>query len=190
MMGGLTPLFGCFYRRTAPRRAALTPDPRDRRNRGPAARAVADRLPAGRAGGDRVVLVLCALVFRDRPEQKPGVKQPNWSGSAREGRPRSPHHGRVPWLRILRSGNLWLLCVMYGCQSYGWYFYITSCRSSARRSNNTATAEHAVVAACSRADRCGWAHRCLVGGFLTDWFIRRTGNRRLGRRLFGAVGTP
>src|SRR5208337_2586575 len=24
--------------------------------------------------------------------------------------------------------------------------------------------------------------------FLTDWFIRRTGNRRLGRRLFGAVG--
>ena len=29
---------------------------------------------------------------------------------------------------------------------------------------------------------------CLAGGFLTDWFIRRTGNRRLGRRLFGAFG--
>src|SRR5262249_48869061 len=29
---------------------------------------------------------------------------------------------------------------------------------------------------------------CLAGGFLTDWFIRRTGNRKWGRRLFGVVG--
>jgi MFS family permease len=29
---------------------------------------------------------------------------------------------------------------------------------------------------------------CLLGGWLTDHFIRRTGNRRWGRRLFGLVG--
>src|SRR5262249_26714863 len=29
---------------------------------------------------------------------------------------------------------------------------------------------------------------CLAGGLLTDSFIRRTGNRKLGRRLFGVVG--
>ena len=29
---------------------------------------------------------------------------------------------------------------------------------------------------------------CLVGGLATDGFVRRTGNRRLGRRLFGVLG--
>ena len=29
---------------------------------------------------------------------------------------------------------------------------------------------------------------CLTGGLLTDWFIRKTGNRRWGRRLFGILG--
>src|SRR5205823_12758159 len=29
---------------------------------------------------------------------------------------------------------------------------------------------------------------CLWGGFFTDWFIRRTGNRRLGRRVLGLAG--
>ena len=29
---------------------------------------------------------------------------------------------------------------------------------------------------------------CLVGGLLTDAFIRRTGNRKWGRRLFGLAG--
>jgi Na+/melibiose symporter-like transporter len=29
---------------------------------------------------------------------------------------------------------------------------------------------------------------CLGGGLLTDWFIRKTGNRKWGRRLFGVLG--
>src|SRR5258708_6645238 len=29
---------------------------------------------------------------------------------------------------------------------------------------------------------------CIVGGLLTDWFIRRTGDRKWGRRLFGVIG--
>jgi MFS family permease len=29
---------------------------------------------------------------------------------------------------------------------------------------------------------------CLIGGWLTDSFIRRTGNRKWGRRLFGVIG--
>ncbi len=34
----------------------------------------------------------------------------------------------VPWLTLacpVASRNLWLLCLMYACQSYGWYFYMT-----------------------------------------------------------------
>jgi nitrate/nitrite transporter NarK len=29
---------------------------------------------------------------------------------------------------------------------------------------------------------------CLIGGWLSDWYIRRTGNRRWGRRIFGMAG--
>ncbi len=34
-------------------------------------------------------------------------------------------HGRAPWGEILRSRDVWLLCMQYFCLSYGWYFYIT-----------------------------------------------------------------
>ena len=33
-----------------------------------------------------------------------------------------------------------------------------------------------------------WGVACLLGGLMTDLFIRRTGNRKWGRRLFGVVG--
>src|SRR5215472_5696552 len=34
-------------------------------------------------------------------------------------------HTNVPWGKLLRSRQAWLLCIQYFCLSYGWYFYIT-----------------------------------------------------------------
>ena len=34
-------------------------------------------------------------------------------------------HGNVPWGRLLRSRQVWMLCWQYFALSYGWYFYIT-----------------------------------------------------------------
>jgi MFS family permease len=34
-------------------------------------------------------------------------------------------HGDVPWGKLLRSKQAWLLCLQYFCLAYGWYFYIT-----------------------------------------------------------------
>lgn len=34
-------------------------------------------------------------------------------------------HGDVPWGKLARSRQAWLLCLQYFCLSYGWYFYIT-----------------------------------------------------------------
>jgi MFS family permease len=34
-------------------------------------------------------------------------------------------HGDVPWMKFLRSHQVWLICWQYFCLSYGWYFYIT-----------------------------------------------------------------
>lgn len=185
MMGGLTPLIWMFVmsglRHAVPESTS---------------QAAAPLLAPWRIAFLLVGLVgiswcLCfALWFRDRPEQKPGVNAAELAWIRSGGAPPAAAHGRVPWLRILTSGNLWLLCVMYGCQSYGWYFYITYlpqfCEAVEQHGNTPSTP---IVAALFKGGPL-WmgAIGCLVGGFLTDWFIRRTGNRRLGRRLFGAVG--
>jgi ACS family glucarate transporter-like MFS transporter len=34
-------------------------------------------------------------------------------------------HGDLPWGKLIRSKQAWLLCLQYFCLSYGWYFYIT-----------------------------------------------------------------
>ena len=82
---------------------------------------------------------VCRLV-RNRPEEKPSVNAAElaWirggvalaSGQCDEAAPAEcqshpPARAAVPWLEILRSRNLWMLCLMYACQSYGWYFYMS-----------------------------------------------------------------
>jgi len=34
-------------------------------------------------------------------------------------------HGHVPWGKLIRSRQVWLLCLQYFLLSYSWYFYIT-----------------------------------------------------------------
>src|SRR6267142_1241762 len=34
-------------------------------------------------------------------------------------------HANVPWGKLYRSKQVWLLCIQYFCLSYSWYFYIT-----------------------------------------------------------------
>lgn len=131
--------------------------------------------------------VLFAIFFRDRPEQRRGVNAAELE-LIRAGRLDSePAHASVPWLRLLGSTNLWTLCLMYACQSYGWAFYMTYLPGFLE--------DHYGVAAASTLGAIYkggplWlgAAGCLLGGLLTDWFVRRTGDRRNARRLFGATG--
>jgi MFS family permease len=37
----------------------------------------------------------------------------------------SSSHTNVPWGKLIRSRQAWLLCIQYFCLSYSWYFYIT-----------------------------------------------------------------
>ena len=127
-----------------------------------------------------------AAWFRNRPEEKPAVNAAELA-LIRGGGAGAPAHAAVPWREILRSRNLWILCLMYACQSYGWYFYLTYLPSFL--ANEYGMKANDVWGAIYKGGPL-WAGAvgCLVGGLLTDWFIRRTGNRRLGRRLFGALG--
>ncbi len=185
MMGGLTPLIWMFLMGGLHH---IMPEP--------ASEAAAPLLSPWRiafllAGLVGVVWCLSfARWFHDHPEQNPGVNAAELAWIRSGGPPPTARHAGVPWLRILTSGNLWLLCVMYACQSYGWYFYITYLPQFCEAIEQHADTQSSPIVAALFKGGPLWmgAIGCLVGGFLTDWFIRRSGNRRLGRRVFGAAG--
>jgi MFS family permease len=96
----------------------------------------------------------------------------------------------VPWGRLLTNLNLWTLCLMYFCAAYGWYINITFLPGYLKEQLNVTPEEYGLwgVGLLSGAPLLLGSLACLVGGLLTDAFIRRTGNRKWGRRLFGVIG--
>ncbi len=93
----------------------------------------------------------------------------------------------------MRSSNLWLLCLMYFCASYGWYFNITYLPMYLRENFDLQAQEKWTAAWWSFSLMAGaplllGSVGCLAGGLLSDLFIKRTGDRKWGRRLFGVLG--
>ena len=138
-----------------------------------------------------VGLAWCALFtlwFRNRPEENPAVNAAEL-GLIQAGRTdaAAAGHAHVPWLQILSSKNLWFLCTMYACQAYGWYFNITYLPTYLQ-GHYQLPAKSLLGALYAGGPLWLGAAGCLAGGYLTDWYIRRTGNRLWGRRLFGVFG--
>jgi ACS family glucarate transporter-like MFS transporter len=136
-------------------------------------------------------LAWCAafvLWFRNRPEEKPGVNEAELA-LIRAGTAGATEraHANVHWGELLRSGNLWAICLMYFLMSYPWYFNVNYLPAYLEEMHEV-------------SPKSGWgaiykggpllfgAAGCLIGGWLTDRYIRRTGNRKWGRRVFGMVG--
>jgi sugar phosphate permease len=120
--------------------------------------------------------------FRDRPEQMRRVNAAERAliAPARPVAARAP--GPVPWLRFLRSQNVWALCLMYGFVGFAGNF-ITSLLPVYLRDHRRLSAEQtAWLSGLPLA--CGIVS-CLLGGVLSDWLIRRLGSRKWGRRLVG-----
>ncbi len=131
--------------------------------------------------------VAFALWFRNHPEEKPEVNAAELTLIQAGRLDTGAGHAHVPWLRLLTNGNLWLLCLMYFCASYGWYFNITYLPNFLEEQYGIGKDEW-TGALYKGGPLWMGAMACLVGGVLTDRFIRRTGNRKWGRRLFGVVG--
>jgi nitrate/nitrite transporter NarK len=131
--------------------------------------------------------VLFAIWFRNRPEEHRSVNAAELA-SIRAGKAESQAaHAGVPWRRLLASPNLWALCLMYACQSYGWMFYMTYLPSFME--DQFVLGENRTLAAIYKGGPL-WmgAMGCLAGGLATDWLARRTGDRRRARRLLGVCG--
>jgi MFS family permease len=131
--------------------------------------------------------------YRDNPAEKAGVNAAELALIRGD-----EHHDEgklvVPWRRLVTSTNLWALCAMYFCASYGWYLNITYLpgylkeQLGIERGDVKWTAQFWIAGLMAGLPLLVGALSCLIGGVLTDGFIRRTGNRKWGRRLFGVIG--
>ena len=140
-----------------------------------------------------IALGWCALFyvwFRNRPEEHPAV-------NARErdlidaGRGVAGSHHDIPWKAIFTNRNLWALCAMYAVTNFNWYFLLYNLPGMLKEQFpelGKTRQDLLLLALVGGAPLLVGMFGCLSGGLLTDLYIRRTGNRKWGRRLFAMIG--
>jgi len=135
-------------------------------------------------------LVWCAFFwpwFRNRPEDMPQVNAAEQAViTAGHGATADAGHRHLPWSRILRCRSVWFLCFTYGCGGFSGNFFVTLLPAYLRDHRGLTPREMQWLSGLPLA--CG-VLACLGGGMISDWIIRRTGNRRWGRRIMGMIGT-
>jgi MFS family permease len=141
-------------------------------------------------------LVWCVLWwwwYRDDPAAKKGVNESELN-LIREGVRKHEKKLVVPWWKLVTSINLWLLCIMYFFGAFGWYFNITYLpgylkdQLGIEKGPDRWTGEFWRASLMAGLPLLVGSVSCLLGGVATDFFIRKTGNLKWGRRLFGVVG--
>jgi len=93
--------------------------------------------------------------------------------------------GHLAWSTLFRSRSVWGLCLMYGFGGFAATFFVTMLPDYLQ--NHRGLSPTQTIWLTSLPLACGIV-ACATGGFLSDWFIRRSGNRKWGRRINGAVG--
>lgn len=101
-------------------------------------------------------------------------------------------HISVPWKHLFSQKNLWFLCGMYFCQNFGWYFLMYFLPTYMKQvfgiqAGSTLNSQLSVALLTGTPFLLGGI-ACILGGVLSDRYIRRTGNRAMGRKLYGMIG--
>jgi len=131
--------------------------------------------------------ILFVFWFRNRPEEKASVGAAELALIRTSvGHEAERAHGDIPW-RILLSPTLWFLCMMYFCMSYAWYFNMFYLPAYLKQQHGVAD-DDLLGQLYKGGPLILGAGACLLGGYLTDRYVRRTGDRRWGRRLYGMLG--
>lgn len=126
-----------------------------------------------------------AVWYRDRPSLHPSVNEAE-RALIEEGETtaEAPAKTSVPWKTLLASPAMAFLCLQQFCRAAGYMFfaswfatYLQEARGVTILSSGWLTTLPLI------ADVTG----CLFGGFLSDWILRRSGNRRLARQGLAVV---
>ncbi len=142
---------------------------------------------AGIAG---VWTVAFFVLFRNRPTEVAGVNEAELA-YIDAGRTAPTKVDSVPWGKLIRSRNLWAICFMYVVTNFCWYFLMyflpDELKAQFPEWNTTADGKVLLAVLAGTPLLIGMLG-CYLGGVLSDLYIRRTGDRKWGRRLMGMIG--
>jgi MFS family permease len=119
--------------------------------------------------------------FRDDPAEHPSISAAELEAIRRDAVTPAPAV-MSPWRRVLASANLWALFWMYFCSAFGFYFFVTWLPTFLMEDHGLTLERSGVY---STLPLGFGAAGCLLGGMLSDWLVRRTGNLRWARRSIG-----
>jgi fucose permease len=119
--------------------------------------------------------------YRDNPAQKVGLTVQELTDI--RGVSVRPAPGPVPWKRLFRNPQLWLIMAMYWCYVWGSWFYLAWLQTYLVRGRGLTETEMGIYSALPFI--MGMAGN-LAGGFLGDRLVRKLG-LSLGRRIMGAA---
>ena len=135
-------------------------------------------------------VVWCAAFwpwFRNRPEEMRQVNRAERKLIAAGRSSVRELPGPVPWLRMVGSLNVWSLCLMYGFTGFSGNFF-TNMLPLYLSEHRHLPADGAAWRWLSALPLAAGSLACILGGFASDWAIRRWGNRKWGRRYIGLLG--
>lgn len=139
-------------------------------------------------------MVLFAAWFRNSPAEHPSVNKAELDLIAEgptiesNGALPEPEHGDhppgTPWAFMLTRINLWFYCLMGLCSAFVVYLYFTHFPSYLEERHHVPKSWGVLAG----LPMLGGAMGCTLGGFWTDWLVRRTGSKRWSRRIPGMLG--
>ena len=140
-----------------------------------------------------IALGWCGLFywwFRNSPDEHPrsNLAEQEWILA---GKARPTGHDGAPWAAIVGSRNVWCLCLMYMVTNFNWYFLLYNLPGMLKDQFpdlGKSRSEQLELAFVGGAPLLIGMLGCLTGGILTDWHIRKTGNRKWARRTYGMLG--
>jgi MFS family permease len=129
------------------------------------------------------------LWFRDDPADKPAVNDAELAlikGPKADDVQKASHHmpGSV-WLDLLTSRSLWAMGFLYVLGSFGWSFFASWTPRYLKEVHGVGFDQSELM---TGMPLFFGGISCLLGGALSDWLVRRTGRRWLGRAVFPMVG--
>jgi MFS transporter, ACS family, glucarate transporter len=128
--------------------------------------------------------------FRNVPEEHSSTNEAEQT-LIHAGRSEHVGHSGVPWGTLFRSRNLLFICLMYTVTNFNWYFLMYNLPRMLKEQFPDLSATDSgklLQALIGGSPLLVGMLGCVLGGVLTDRYVRRTGDRKWGRRVFGMLG--